>query len=170
MPEDRYKVGKYGSKNGLAAAVRKFKSRFPRLNESTVRSLRQKYQSELTRSKQKDTILERRIPKEPTGQTLLLGNKIDAMFQKYIIASSNRGNVISRSIATSTKALISRDPGYIGQIDLKSSYWTQSLFHRMGFVRRRGTTAKLEAPLRRHSYCSLTISCLRLINTTSQIP
>ena len=146
-PEDRYKIGKYGSENGPAAAVRKFKSRFPKLNESTVRSLWQKYQSELTRSTQKDTILEPRIPKEPTGQPLLLGNKIDAMVQKYIIASSNRGNVISRSIAASTaKALISRNPGYVGQIDLESSSWAQSLFHRMGSVHRRGTTAKLEIP------------------------
>ena len=69
------------------------------------------------------------------------------MVQKYIIASSNRGNVISRSIATSTaKTLISRNPGYVGQIDLESSSWAQSLFRRMGFVRRRGTTAKLEIP------------------------
>ena len=69
------------------------------------------------------------------------------MVQKYIIASSNRGNVISRSIATSTaKALISRNPGYVGQIDLESFSWAQSLFCRMGFVRRRATTAKLEIP------------------------
>ena len=146
-PEDRYKIGTYGSKNGPAAAVRKFKSQFPKLNESTVRSLRQKYQSELTRSKQKDTILEPCIPKEPTGPPLLLGNKIDAMVQKYVIASSNRGNVISRSIATSTaKALIPRNLGYVRQADLHSSSWAQSLFRRMGFVRRRGTTIKLEIP------------------------
>ena len=109
--------------------------------------MRQKYQSELTRSKQKDTVLEPRIPKEPAGRPLLLGNKIDAMVQKYIIASSNCSNVISRSIATSTaKALIFRNPGYVGQIDLESSSWAQSLFRRMGFVCRRGTTAKLEIP------------------------
>ena len=72
------------------------------------------------RSKQKGTILEHRIPKEPTGQPLLLGNKIDAIVQKYIIASSNRGKVISSSIATSTaKALVSGNPGYVGQIDLE---------------------------------------------------
>ena len=69
------------------------------------------------------------------------------MVQKYIIASSNRGNVVSRSIATSTaKALISCNPGYVGQIDLESSSWAQSLFRRIGFVRRRGTTATLEIP------------------------
>ena len=173
-PEDCYKIDKYGSENGPAATVRKFKSRFPKLNESVVRSLRQKHQSELTRSKQKDTILEPRISEEPTGPPLLLGNKIDAMVQKYIIASGNRGNVISRSIATITaKTLISHNPGYVGQIDLESSSWAQILFRRMGFVRTRGTTAKSEnqmAPLRRHSCCSLTISCLRWIDTTSQIP
>ena len=42
--------------------------------------------------------------------------------------------------------LISRNPGYVGQIDLESSSWAQSLFRRMGFVRRRWTTAKLEIP------------------------
>ena len=69
------------------------------------------------------------------------------MVQKYIIASSNRGNVIYGSITTSTaKALISRNPGYFGQIDLESSSCAQSLFRRMGFVHRRGTTAKLEIP------------------------
>ena len=69
------------------------------------------------------------------------------MVQKYIIASSNCDNVISRSIATSrAKALISRNPGYVGQTDLKSSSWVQSLFRRMGFVPRRGTKAKLEIP------------------------
>ena len=69
------------------------------------------------------------------------------MVQKYIIASGNRGNIISRSIATSTaKVSTSHNPGYVGQIDLESSSWTQSLFRRMGFVRRRGTTGNLEIP------------------------
>ena len=69
------------------------------------------------------------------------------MVQKYITASSNRCNITSRSIATSTaKALISRNPGCFGQIGLQSSSWAQSLFRRMGFVRRRGTKAKLEIP------------------------
>ena len=81
-PEDCYKIGKYDSENGPAAAVRKFQIWFPKLNESTVWSFRQKYQSELTRSKQKDTMLEPGIPKEPTEQPLLLGNKIDDTIQK----------------------------------------------------------------------------------------
>ena len=44
MPEDRYKIVEYDSENGPAAAVHKFKSQFPKLNESTVTCLQQKYQ------------------------------------------------------------------------------------------------------------------------------
>ena len=83
-PEDRYKIGKYGSENGPAAAVRKFKSRFPKM-KARFEVLQQKYLCELTRSKQKDTILEPRIQKEPTGRPLLLRNKIDTMVQKYTL-------------------------------------------------------------------------------------
>ena len=173
MPEDRYKIGKYDSKKGPAAAVRKFKSQFPKQKESTVRSLQQKYQSELKRSKKKDTILEPHIPKEPTGR-LLLGNKIDAMVQKYIIASGNCGNVISRLIATSTaKALRSRNPGYVGQIDLESSSGHKVCFVEWASFIEEGPGPNWKyqmGPLMRHSCCSLTILCLRWINTTSEIP
>ena len=66
--EGRYKIPKYGSENSPAAAVCKFKNQFSKLNQSTVRRFWQKKkQSELTRSKQKDTILEPRIPKKPTA-------------------------------------------------------------------------------------------------------
>ena len=67
--EGRYKIPKYGSENSPAAAVFKFKNRFSKLNQSTVRRFwqKKKKQSELTRSKQKDTILEPRIPKKPTA-------------------------------------------------------------------------------------------------------
>ena len=38
--EDCFKIGKYAIENGSAAAVRKFKSNFPKLNESTVRDFK----------------------------------------------------------------------------------------------------------------------------------
>lgn len=37
---NRYEIGKYASTNGLAAAVKKFKQRFPTLNESTIQTFR----------------------------------------------------------------------------------------------------------------------------------
>ena len=51
--EDRYEIGKYASENGSAATVRKFKSDFPKLNESTVRDFKRKYEERLKISKKK---------------------------------------------------------------------------------------------------------------------
>ena len=83
---------------------------------------------------------------ELQGRPVILG-EIDSMVQIYLKAASNRGAVISRAISVSTaKALMSRNPLYIGQVDLESSTWAQSLFRRMGFVRRTATTSKLEIP------------------------
>ena len=49
------------------------------------------------------------------------------MVQKYLVSASNRGAVISRSVAVScAKALIARYPDRIGNIDVESSHWAQS--------------------------------------------
>ena len=73
----------------------------------------------------------------------LLGS-IDAMVQKYIQAASNRGSVITRDVALNiAKVLMKKNPNLIGNIDLSSSHWAQSLYRRKGFVCRRATTAKV---------------------------
>ena len=51
--EERYKIGKYTSERGPAAAVRKFKSKFPKLTESTCWSIKKKYEEELDMAKHK---------------------------------------------------------------------------------------------------------------------
>ena len=69
------------------------------------------------------------------------------MVQRYLIAQSQRGCVINSSIAKATaSALINRNPEVVGNIDLESSCWSQSLFRRMGFVKRRKTSSKVEIP------------------------
>ena len=67
------------------------------------------------------------------------------MVQKYIKAASNRGAVTSRSMASATaKALLARYPGMVGMINVENSFWAKNLFQRMGYSRRKATTAKLE--------------------------
>lgn len=145
-PEDRYSIGKYASENGPIAAVRKFNSKFANLNESTARTFRDKYEEQIAVAKKKGTVTEKSIISEKRGRPLLLGG-IDEMVQKYLVSASNRGAVISRSVAVScAKALIARYPDRIGNIDVESSHWAQSLFRRMKFVRRRATTSKLQIP------------------------
>ena len=47
--------------------------------------------------------------------------------------------------ATANTMLV-RYPGMIGMIDVENSSWAKSLFQRMGYSRRKATTAKLELP------------------------
>ena len=94
-PEDRYEIGKYASENGPISSVRKFKIKFPKLNESTARTFRSKYESELAEAKKKGRPAATSIILKPQGRPLLLGG-IDDMVQRYILAASNRGGVISR--------------------------------------------------------------------------
>ena len=71
------------------------------------------------------------------------------MVQKYIKAASNCGGVISRSMASATaKAQLVRYLDMVGMIDVENSSWAKSLFQRMGYSRRKATTAKLELPPR----------------------
>ena len=60
---------------------------------------------------------------------------------------SNRSAVITWSIVNAiVKALIRKYPNVVGDIDLDSSYWAQSLFRRMEFSRRRETSTKINLP------------------------
>ena len=72
------------------------------------------------------------------------------IFQKKIslYAVRGRGDPVSRSISESVAmALIKQYPEKkLDHIDHKQSCWVQSLFRRMGFVRRLATTGKVPIP------------------------
>ena len=69
------------------------------------------------------------------------------MAQTYIRSASNRGAVVTRSMAVATaKALMIRYSDIVGKIDLDNSEWAKRLFRRMGYTGRKRTTAKLEMP------------------------
>ena len=116
--------------NEVAAAVRKFKRKFPNLNESTARSFRKKVEAELKKASKEKREPSKVIVKflSPTGCPLMLGQLI-SMVQIYLIAQSRRGCVINTSIANVTaRALIQGFPQTVGNIDLQSTAWTRSLF------------------------------------------
>ena len=47
---ERHDIGKYVSEHGIQPALRKFKERFPTLNESTARSVKKKYEELLRKN------------------------------------------------------------------------------------------------------------------------
>ena len=142
--DESFKIGKYASENGPIAAVKQF----PNMNESTARTFKKKYESELDDAKRQGRAKPTSIPLKPQFlcRPLLLG-ELDGLVQQYILVASNRGNVISRNIAVSAaKVIMERYPRLIGNVDIESSHWAQSLFRRMGFRRRQATTSRLEIP------------------------
>ena len=124
--------------------MRKFQQRFPNMNESTARTFRKRYESDLADAKRQGKTPSTSLPLKPQGRPFLLG-EIDEMVQRYILAASNRGSVITRRVAVSTaKALMTRNPHLISNVDVESSYWGQSLYRRMCFCRHQASTSKLE--------------------------
>lgn len=145
--DDRFKIGKYASENGNSKAIIHFKNKFAGLKESTVRTFKKQYQEEL-----KESRIQRRSPNKilkakRRGRPLLLGN-IDAMVQKFLKSTRSRGGVVNSSVAIAVAdALVKRYPEYeLEHIQFRNRSWTRSLFKRMNFVRRVGTTGKVEIP------------------------
>ena len=143
--KERYEIGKYASQNGVAAAVRHYKNKYDKLNESTVRGFKSRVEEDLKKATKNKVQPSNLIATEPRGRPPMLG-EIDEKVQTYIHHLSKRGGLISRAIAVSTaKALIQRDPNYCNNLEITES-WAQSLFRRMGFVRRIKTSSKVEIP------------------------
>ena len=136
---DRFKIAKYSLLHGSRSATRKFKALFPRLNESTVRTFVAKY----NRMRKESNRSINSISVERLGRPVILG-EIDTKVQAYIVSLRNRGGRISRTIviaAAKAFAIRSNDPS-VRNIVLGET-WAQSLFRRMGYKRRLGTTSKV---------------------------
>ena len=145
--KQRYTIGKYAAENGNANTLRKFKTEFPNLSESTVRTFKKRYYEEVRKCKEKREE-SKSITKyaRTTGRSYLLG-ELDEMVQKHIRSLSKKGSVINTAVATATaKALISKYRYVAGDIDVNSSRWAKSVFARMNFVKRRTTSSKVDIP------------------------
>ena len=76
----RYEIGKYASEYSTGSTLRKYKGEFSQLNESIVRSMRQKYEEELCQSLKEKREPKTKLPTARRGRPLMLG-KIDLMVQ-----------------------------------------------------------------------------------------
>ena len=82
----------------------------------------------------------------PTGRPSML-EQLDSIAENYLIAQSQRGCGINASTTNAiARALIQGFSQAVGNIGLKSTAWACSLFKRMGFVRRRKNSSKVEIP------------------------
>ena len=98
--KERYIFGKYAAENGNINTVRKFKTDFPTLTESTVRTFKKKYFEELRHKTKEEPDESQCIQKysRQIGRPYLLG-ELDEMVRKYLLALSKRGGVINTTVA-----------------------------------------------------------------------
>ena len=85
--EDRLKIRKYCSENGVAMGLRKFKESFPNLNGSTAPTLCSKYKKEIKIADDEEHPAGP-IVAQKRGRPFLL-ESIDHMVQSYLKVSSN---------------------------------------------------------------------------------
>ena len=78
-----YNSGKHASEFGAASTLRKFKVEFPQLRESTICSIRSKYDEELKVALKQKREPKSALPVRQRGRPLMLG-KIDLMVHNYL--------------------------------------------------------------------------------------
>ena len=94
--EERYMIGKYASENGATYTVRKYKKQFQKWNESTARSMKQKYEDELKRAVREKREIQKAIRQDKRGRPLMLGEELHTKIQSYLKAIRSRGGQISQ--------------------------------------------------------------------------
>ena len=101
---------KYTAENGLAAVARKFTTKQNPLNKSTVQRFCNLYKKELEQASKEKGEIKSALKYLPWGRPLLL-TSLDEMVLQYLLATRNKGGLISSTIAIATaKALIARYP------------------------------------------------------------
>lgn len=146
--KDRFLIGKDASMNGPAKTTRKWKKTYPNLNESTVREFKKRYEAHISDADRKKKSPKKVIVNKLRGRPCLLGDKIDPLVQNYLKATRHKGGVVNSLVAIATaKALLKRYPRLEKEGLKIERSWAQSLFRRMGFVRRMRTTGKVHIPI-----------------------
>jgi hypothetical protein len=148
--EDRLKIARYAVEHGPSAAALHFTAKMGRrINESTVRSIRNQYRGRMqTKLKLRDLTPLPSLPTEKRGRPTLLPEDIDEAVKRRILALRRNGAVVNRSITIGIGRGILAARGSLEQrksIELERP-WATSLMRRMGFVKRKGTKAARKVP------------------------
>ena len=143
--EDRLKIARYAIELGPAKTARHFSSLLCHpINESTVRSIRNKYQQRRQKDASVSTLST--LPREKRGPPPMLGENLDAAVQQRLRRVRDAGGVINRTIVIATgKGLAVKRNLPIPNHSF-SRGWAASLMKRMHLVKRKATKAARKLP------------------------
>ena len=154
-PAQRFEIGKRAAEHGVTASIRYFAKKYPKLplKETTVRRLRNLYQSALKSRKSESSRTSSVDHEDPSkeveelshkkmGRPLLIGDELDTQVQEYVRHVRKRGLAINTSIviAAGHGIVMNQDANQLsvagGGIKLTDD-WAKNLLKRMGFVKRK---------------------------------
>ena len=147
--EQRAKIGKFALENGNEKARKHFIVQFPNLKESTIRNYKKAYKQLLDHQrKEHQPQPVTKIPAKPRGRPPIL-LELDEKLIKFLRAVRVKGGVVNIHVVRATaKALIESNPSsssHLQNFDMPRS-WVQSIYRRMGYKKRAGTTARPPVP------------------------
>jgi len=87
-PEDRYNIGKLCNEIGLGATVKVYREKFPRLNESVVRTFRNRYRELLEKGDgvAKTEAIERKPSSRKSSSTLIIEGEVVSQLNQFRIS------------------------------------------------------------------------------------
>ena len=169
--EEKAKVAKYASENGVAKALRHFKEM--NLKETSVRDLKKLYEKELKSMRGSMTpgtsLVVNTLPSKKCGRPPLVGEKADDYLQKLIIAMRERGAPIGTSVVVGIGhgVLLKMNKACLGEfggtVNLNKE-WAKSVLCRMGFTKRRANSKSKVIP---DDFVLLKEQCLLDIRTVA---
>lgn len=142
-------IGKYAQENGNENARKHFTRLLPNLKESTIRNFKKAYKEKLEHQR-KQQCLEpvTKLPLKSRGRPPLL-HKLDEKLVKFLQAVMHKGGVVNiHVVRAATEALIKSNPMSAAHFQNFSmpQTWVQSLYRRMGYTKRTGTTTRPPVP------------------------
>ena len=152
----RAQIGRYALENGNERARKRFMVQFPNLCESTVRNFKKAYAAKLhLQKKQLSPQPKTEIPGKLRGRPPIL-LELDEKLIKFLRAIRSKGGVVNiHVVRASTKALIESNPAvpqHLRSFNMPHS-WVHSVYKRMGYVKRTGTTTHPPVPQGLYDEC-----------------
>ena len=153
--KERAEIGKYAAENGATKACRHFTKKLGKpVPESTARRLTTEYLAVLgtkirgvdSKSREDQRVCVSDLPKKVSGRPLLLGEDLDATVREFVESLRKVGGVVNTSIvmAAAEGTVAAKNPFLLvvhgGHIQI-SKGWVKLLFHRIGYVKRKGSNA-----------------------------
>ena len=145
-PAQKFSIGKRAAENGVTATIRYYAKAFPdlplsKLKETTVRRLKDNYQSSL----KTDQGSSKELPGKKRGRPLMIGVDLDQQVRDYISYLRTEGAVINTHvvIGIGKGIVMGKDSNLLacngGGIVLTKD-WARNVLRRMGMVKRRANT------------------------------